>query len=267
MNDPLVSDTTPLLATVEVQGSPKQVTPWTVAERWEELCTLSGFAMPVFACVKSCFLIEKVPDLRHSQRTSILEYSLVMVPVISIGHLSTTALAAMSLGSMTANVTAFSMIRGFASALDAMLPSAWTSSQPQLVGLWSQRMGVVMIGLQIPIFVLWFNAYGILLALRQDPEVAALAATYLRWLSLGLPGQYASEWWAWELVALAASLWAPPPVRSICCLTGVRKIGAFASCSSINYFDVLLDDVTSSVCAFCGYFCSVSIGFRKSGKF
>ncbi|KAG6870827.1 hypothetical protein C0992_012320 [Termitomyces sp. T32_za158] len=81
---------------------------------WEELRILTRYALPVFC--------------------------LVMASVISIGHISTTAKAAASLGSITANVTAFSVIQGFTSALDTLLPSAWTSSQPQLVGLWTQRM-------------------------------------------------------------------------------------------------------------------------------
>lgn len=38
-----------------------------------------------------------------------------------------------------------------------------------------------------PIAVVWFNAEAILLVLRQDPEVARLAAVYLRWSTLGLP--------------------------------------------------------------------------------
>ncbi|KAG1735591.1 mate-domain-containing protein [Suillus paluster] len=38
-----------------------------------------------------------------------------------------------------------------------------------------------------PIFMIWFNAESILLLLRQDPEVAHLAAVYLKWASLGLP--------------------------------------------------------------------------------
>ncbi len=42
---------------------------------------------------------------------------------------------------MTASVSGYSIIQGFGSTLDTMLPSAWTSSQPNLVGLWSQRMG------------------------------------------------------------------------------------------------------------------------------
>jgi len=41
---------------------------------------------------------------------------------------------------MTASVTGFSIVQGFASALDTLLPSAWTSGNPQLVGLWLQRM-------------------------------------------------------------------------------------------------------------------------------
>ena len=73
--------------------------------------------------------------------THLLEYSLSIAAVVSIGHLSTTALAASTLGTMTAAVTGYSIIVGLASTLDTLLPSAWTSPQPQLVGLWTQRMG------------------------------------------------------------------------------------------------------------------------------
>ncbi|RXW17121.1 hypothetical protein EST38_g8726 [Candolleomyces aberdarensis] len=135
---------------------------------WEELKILTKYALPVFG-------------------THLLEYTLVIVPVISIGHLSTTALAAISLGSMTASVSGFSIIQGFCSALDTLLPSAWTSSHPQYVGLWAQRMCVVMGAMLIPILLIWFSAESILLFLRQDPDVARLAAIYLRWVSLGLP--------------------------------------------------------------------------------
>ena len=75
-------------------------------------------------------------------RTHVLEYSLVIVSVVSIGHISTPALAASTLGSMITAVTGYSIIEGLTSALDTMLPSAWTSSQPEFVGLWSQRMSM-----------------------------------------------------------------------------------------------------------------------------
>jgi len=41
---------------------------------------------------------------------------------------------------MTASVSGYAIIQGLVSALDTLLPAAWTSSHPQLVGLWSQRM-------------------------------------------------------------------------------------------------------------------------------
>lgn len=91
---------------------------------WDELCILAKYAFPVFG-------------------THVLEYSLVVVSVVSIGHISTTALAAISLGSMTASVSGFSIVQGLASALDTLLPSAWTSPHPHLVGVWSQRMSTI----------------------------------------------------------------------------------------------------------------------------
>jgi hypothetical protein len=64
-----------------------------------------------------------------------------MASVISIGHISTIALAGITLGSMTASVTGFSVLQGLSSALDTLLPPAWTSKEPRLVGLWTQRIG------------------------------------------------------------------------------------------------------------------------------
>jgi hypothetical protein len=68
------------------------------------------------------------------------QYSLLVAGTISIGHVSTTALAAATLASMTATVTGFSIMQGFLSSLDTLLPGAWTSSNPRLVGLWCQRV-------------------------------------------------------------------------------------------------------------------------------
>ncbi|KAF8500305.1 MATE efflux family protein [Russula emetica] len=136
-------------------------------------------------------------DPAHSQSTAkyslpvfcthVLEYSLSIASVVSIGHLSTVALAACTLGTMTASVTGYSIIQGLASTLDTMLPSAWTSPQPQLVGLWTQRMAVVVAGFLIPVYFVWFNAESILLFLHQQPDVAHLAAIYLKYASIGLP--------------------------------------------------------------------------------
>lgn len=134
----------------------------------EECVILVKYSLPVFV-------------------THLLEYSLIVASVVSIGHVSTVALAAATLGSMTASVSGYTIIQGLSSALDTLLPAAWASSQPQMVGLWSQRMVVVTAVTIIPVLMIWFNAESILLLLRQDPEVAHLASVYLKWASLGLP--------------------------------------------------------------------------------
>ncbi|KAH7921551.1 MATE efflux family protein [Leucogyrophana mollusca] len=135
---------------------------------WEEFRILAKYTLPVYI-------------------TQVFEYSLIMASVISIGHISTNALAAATLGSMTANVSGYSIVLGFATTLDTLLPGAWTSDNPQLVGLWTQRMVVVTAVSLIPILAIWFNSEAILLLLRQEPEVAHLAGIYMKWASIGLP--------------------------------------------------------------------------------
>ncbi|KAF6749045.1 mate-domain-containing protein [Ephemerocybe angulata] len=169
------SEHTPLLSTPRnphiqdgINETPSHDNVSSMAMFWEELPTLTEAAVPLFA-------------------TQLLQFTMIIVPVVSIGHMSTTALAGISLGSMTANVTGFSVIQGFCSALDTLMPSAWTSSHPQYVGLWAQRMSVVMACLMIPITITWLNANSLLLRLKQDPEVADLASQYLRWITLALP--------------------------------------------------------------------------------
>ncbi|KAG6809893.1 hypothetical protein H0H92_014212 [Tricholoma furcatifolium] len=87
------------------------------------------------------------------------------------------------------------MLHGLASGLETILPAAFTSPQPQLVGLWTQRMAVVMAIALIPICFIWNHAEHIFLALKQDPEVSRLAASYLRVMSVALPAS------AWNIIS------------------------------------------------------------------
>ncbi|KAH0591564.1 hypothetical protein H2248_001620 [Termitomyces sp. 'cryptogamus'] len=119
--------------------------------------------------------------------SQLLEFSLVIVEVVSVGHISTSVLGAATLGSMTANVTGYGTLLGLTSALDTVLPSAFKSAQPRLVGLWAQRMSVIVFFALMPILAIWLNAESILLYITQEPEIARYAALYLRWLAMGLP--------------------------------------------------------------------------------
>ncbi|KAG2159453.1 MATE efflux family protein [Suillus bovinus] len=166
-NTPLLAPLIPLIRE-EVDFPSDGHEPTTTQMFWEELGILLKYTLPVFG-------------------THVFEHSMIMASVVSIGHISTVALAAATIGFMTANVTGLSIIHGLVSSLDTMLPGAWTSDQPHLVGLWTQRMTVVVAVTLIPMFAIWFNAEPILLLLKQEPEVARLAGIYLKWASLGLP--------------------------------------------------------------------------------
>ncbi|KAG6812437.1 hypothetical protein H0H92_002903 [Tricholoma furcatifolium] len=161
LSETQMTETTPLLTHPETHDDLTQPSMDGGKAIWHEMRVISTYTLPVLW-------------------SQLLETSLIFVPVISVGHLSTTALAAISLASLTGSVTGGSVLQGLASALDTLLPSAYTSSEPQLVV-------VVMTIALFPIYGIWLNAESILLALHQDPEVAHLAAEYLRWLSLCLP--------------------------------------------------------------------------------
>ncbi|KAL8278985.1 hypothetical protein RQP46_008654 [Phenoliferia psychrophenolica] len=119
--------------------------------------------------------------------TQFLEYSLFVVSIVTVGHLGVTELAAASLGSMTANLVALSIIQGFCLALDSLCPQAYTSN-PSTTSLFALRTLVILSGLLLPMScVLWFSE-GIMLALRQQEDVARLTSVYLRIIILGLPG-------------------------------------------------------------------------------
>lgn len=172
--DSVLSDTTPLIGpppgTLDRPASPSTTTPEPFgAELRRELGILAKFSLPIIG-------------------THFLEYSLLVVTVVSVGHLGTVELAASSLASMTSNVVALSLIIGFAAALDTLCPQAYTSPDPRLTSLYAMRTMFLLLLLMIPQIIIFWCAEPILLALRQDPRVAEKAAAYLRVLSFGLPG-------------------------------------------------------------------------------
>ncbi|KAG6829808.1 hypothetical protein H0H87_010112, partial [Tephrocybe sp. NHM501043] len=135
------SENTPLLLpvaqNVEVPQRSAQPQTWTKTFQ-EEFIKLAEYSLPVFGCTNSLLVVVELLTITHSSQ--LLEFSILTVSILSIGHTSTAALSAVSLGTLTANVTAFTLMQGFSAALDTVLPSAWTSPQPHLVGLWTQRM-------------------------------------------------------------------------------------------------------------------------------
>ncbi|KAJ3978658.1 mate-domain-containing protein, partial [Lentinula detonsa] len=131
-----------------------------------------------------------------------IEYALLMTGILAVGHIGKLELAACTLGSMTANVTSFSIVIGMGGALDTVLPGVWGASANSVHDSESKarirsgrsdseivdsRLFVLYFFLLIPMLCIWLHAEGILVLLRQDKDVARLAGKYLAMFAFGLP--------------------------------------------------------------------------------
>ncbi|KAJ2737383.1 ethionine resistance protein [Coemansia sp. BCRC 34962] len=113
--------------------------------------------------------------------TLMLQSSFFFVNVMAVSHLGAKELAAMSLSVTCLGIIALAPAFGLLSAMDTFCSTAFTASRDKtLVGFHFQR-GLIAVFSHILLAapILW-NAERILLAIKQDPDIAALSGKYLR---------------------------------------------------------------------------------------
>jgi multidrug resistance protein, MATE family len=125
--------------------------------------------------------------------TFVLQYSLTVASIFTVGHIGTAELGAVSLASMSANITGYAIYQGLATSLDTLCAQAYGSGRKKLVGLQMQRMIYFLWTITIPIGIVWVLAENVLLALVPEPKVAKLAGLYLKVVLAGAPGYAAFE--------------------------------------------------------------------------
>ncbi|RMZ84849.1 hypothetical protein DV737_g1006, partial [Chaetothyriales sp. CBS 132003] len=125
--------------------------------------------------------------------TFVLQYSLTVASIFTVGHLGTIELGAVSLASMSANITGFAIYQGLATSLDTLCAQAYGSGRRKLVGLQMQRMVFFLWVITVPIAIIWLLADKILLLIVPEKDVAYLAGLYLKVVLLGAPGYAAFE--------------------------------------------------------------------------
>lgn len=128
--------------------------------------------------------------------TFLLQYSLTVASVFSVGRLGSTELAAISLCSMTSNISGYAIVQGVATCLDTLCAQAFGRKDYNSVGLHFVRCTYLLFLLYIPMFILWmFLASPVLSFLlgSGNERVVELASDYLRVLSLGIPGYIVFE--------------------------------------------------------------------------
>ncbi|KAL6883666.1 hypothetical protein ACP4OV_011080 [Aristida adscensionis] len=111
-----------------------------------------------------------------------------IISVMFVGHLGELALSSASVATSVANVTGFSLQTGMACALDTLCGQAFGAGQHGQLGVYKQRAMVVLAAVSVPVAALWAYAGEILAWCGQDPEVAAGAGSYIRWMIPALFG-------------------------------------------------------------------------------
>ncbi|ORX49776.1 MATE efflux family protein [Hesseltinella vesiculosa] len=126
--------------------------------------------------------------------TYLLQNSLQLASVFTLGHLGSTELGAAALGSMFASVSAWSLAMGSTTALDTLCSQAWAGAKDKtLVGVHLQRALIILAIMFIPIACVWWKAEDVLLFLGQEPELSYHAGLFLRYLLIGAPAFIAFE--------------------------------------------------------------------------
>lgn len=120
--------------------------------------------------------------------TFLLQYSLTVASIFTIGHLGKEELGAVSLASMTVSITGNAVYSGLATSLDTLCAQAYGSGKRKLVGLQMLRMIYFLLVVTIPIATLWYYSENILAKIVPEKRVAEMAGLYLKVALLGLPG-------------------------------------------------------------------------------
>jgi multidrug resistance protein, MATE family len=159
-----------------------------IAKRWEE-AVASGK-------VQTEWQQEARVLARYSRSlilTFMLQYSLTVASIFSVGHIGKIELGAVSLAGMTANITGYAVYQGLATSLDTLCAQAYGSGNKTLVGLQVQRMVYFLWVITIPIGMVWLAGTQILEMIVPEKKTAALAGLYLKIILAGAPGLAAFE--------------------------------------------------------------------------
>ncbi|CCH44185.1 Multidrug resistance protein [Wickerhamomyces ciferrii] len=119
--------------------------------------------------------------------TTMLQYSMTTVSVLVVGHIGEKELAAVSLANVTF-VLASSTFIGMSTCLDTLCPQAFGAGKYHLVGSYLQRCVAICFLIALPLMVLFYHSNAILKYIVPEPVIGEMAQSYLRTISVGLPG-------------------------------------------------------------------------------
>ncbi|PSR77117.1 MATE efflux family protein [Coniella lustricola] len=178
----VASEHTPLLGAANGDAQEAAIANGELVEQWEAAVSAGQ--------IKTTWQREAKTIAVYSRSliiTFMLQYSINVASIFAVGHIGKIELGAVSLATMTANITCSAPFQGLATSLDTLCAQAYGSGHKHLVGLQIQRMISFLMLLLIPLIALWLNSTEILALMIPEYRTAELAGTYLKIYLLGVP--------------------------------------------------------------------------------
>ncbi|KUI68291.1 hypothetical protein VM1G_04411 [Cytospora mali] len=184
-NSPLTngaSETSPLLAEISRSGEVPPGADEILNEQWEAAVAAGKIQTTWQREAKTIAVYSRSLII-----TFLLQYSINVASIFAVGHIGKIELGAVSLATMTANITCLAPFQGLATSLDTLCAQAYGSGHKHLVGLQIQRMTCFLLVLFFPLIVLWMYSTEILATMIPEYRSAELAGMYLKIYLLAVP--------------------------------------------------------------------------------